>query len=139
MPSTALRDCDPILAEAYTLGKAMYEEANPGYTMIVTCTHRSVEEQFELYKKGREFRDGVWVLDRNPITGIVTQIDGFKEQSKHNGLPSKALDFALVFQGKVVWNERGEFAEAASFFKRLGVAWGGDWPRFKDYPHLEIE
>ncbi len=52
--------------------------------------HRSKEEQFELYKKGRELRDGKWVItDKNKV---VTYKDGYHSMSKHNYLPSKAVD-----------------------------------------------
>jgi peptidoglycan L-alanyl-D-glutamate endopeptidase CwlK len=129
MPSRKLTDCTPRLAEAFKKAKSEYEKTNPGYVVIVTCTARSTEEQQELYKIGRRGKAG---------EGIVTQIDGVTKKSNHNHSPSKALDFAIVFNGKVMWNALGEFAEFAAYAKKHGVKWGGDWPTFKDYPHLEV-
>lgn len=127
MPSTKLTDCEPKLAEAYIKAKAEYETTNPGYIVIVTCTARSTEEQQALYAQGRT-KPGQ----------IVTQIDGVTKKSNHNHMPAKALDFAIVFNGKIVWNDVAEFKEFASYAKKYGVKWGGDWTSFKDYPHLEV-
>src|SRR5258708_18418407 len=129
MASTKLTDCVPELAEAYILGKASYETEHPGYTVIVTCTKRTVSEQQALYAQGRT-KPG----------SKVTEIDGTTTLSHHNIEPlAKALDFAIVFHGKIVWNDAGAFATAASYFKQHGVRWGGDWTHFKDLPHIEVD
>lgn len=52
--------------------------------------HRSPEEQFELYKKGRILQNGIWVITNK--SKVVTYKDGYKSKSKHNYLPSKAVD-----------------------------------------------
>lgn len=127
MPSVSLKDAAIELAQAYALGKIEYENANPGYSVIVTCVWRSPEEQ-----------QGLYALGRTKPGQIVTQIDGVTKLSNHNHKPSRAIDFAIVFAGKIVWNALGEFAEAASFFKKHGAKWGGDWKTFKDYPHIEV-
>ena len=58
-----------------------------------------------------------------------------------------AIDFALKLDdGSVVWdierddngNSRSDWFEVAEIGKELGFDWGGDWNRFKDYPHLEM-
>lgn len=148
MPSTSLRDCEAALAEAYVLGKTEFEQAHPGYTVIVTCTKRSVEEQFALYKIGRrQVADGSWVVD--DAKRIVTKVDGMVKKSNHNLEPARAIDFAIVFNGKVLWNATTErldddghgnvWAQAAECFKRHGAKWGGDWRGgFRDLPHIEL-
>lgn len=103
-----------------------------GINIIITDGFRSFEEQDILYQQGRS-TDG----------NIVTYAEG--GESYHNyGL---AIDFALQLDdGSVVWdivrddNDNGEpdWFEVADIGKELGFDWGGDWLRFKDYPHLEM-
>jgi len=67
-------------------------------------------------------------------------------QSPHNccnadGTPaSRAFDFG-VFEtnGHYVTNgEDPRYKQAAEIGKTLGLIWGGDWPDFKDFDHLEL-
>lgn len=136
MPSTRLTDLSLILADAWLQIKEEFEESHPGVRLIVTCTMRRPEEQFELFKRGRmEQPDGIWiVVDKR---AVVTNCDGYAEVSKHNLDPSQALDFAVVVNGKVSWRwddylPVGELAEAK------GLIWGGRWKRPVDAPHLEV-
>ena len=90
-------------------------------------------EQDVLYQQGRS-GDGQ----------IVTNVKG--GDSYHNyGL---AIDFALrTSKGKVIWdleydgnhNGQSDWMEVVAIAKSLGFTWGGDWSRFKDYPHLEMD
>jgi peptidoglycan L-alanyl-D-glutamate endopeptidase CwlK len=63
-------------------------------------------------------------------------------RSRH--LSGHAIDFAPMIGGEVTW-KWPPFRLIADVFKRaareLGVAivWGGDWPRFKDGPHIELD
>jgi len=59
----------------------------------ITEGHRSQEEQLELFKQGRELRDGKWVVVDE--SKIVTKKDGSDKASKHNEKPSKALDIMV--------------------------------------------
>lgn len=103
-----------------------------GIDILITDGFRSSEEQDGLHAQGRSLPGNV-----------VTHARG--GESYHNyGL---AIDFALRLEnGDVVWdiarddNENGErdWYEVAAIGKDLGFDWGGDWQRFKDYPHLEM-
>ena len=56
-------------------------------------------------------------------------------QSYHNyGL---AIDFALLSDGKISWKVDDDWKKVVNVFKGSGYVWGGDWFKFKDYPHLE--
>lgn len=126
MPSILLSDAHPVLAHLWPVLLSKYITENPGHDLRITCTYRTPEEQQVLYAQGRT-RPG----------GIVTQIDGVHTLSNHNHRPSRAIDFAVVIAGKMVWDVAlylpvGKLAEAA------GLVWGGDWPHFKDYPHIEL-
>jgi peptidoglycan L-alanyl-D-glutamate endopeptidase CwlK len=69
---------------------------------------------------------------------------GASKTLKSRHLTGQAIDFAPVVNGEVTW-KWPPFHLIAGAFKRaageLGVAivWGGDWLRFKDGPHIELE
>ncbi len=63
-------------------------------------------------------------------------------RSRH--LSGHAIDFAPVVNGEVTWKWPPFFVIADAFkaaARELGVAivWGGDWTRFKDGPHIELD
>lgn len=107
--------------------------ADQGIQIVITQDFRSVEEQDELYAKGRSSEGE-----------IVTNAKG--GESYHNfGL---AIDFALLsIDGAVIWdmeydgngNSRPDWDEVVEIAKGLGFEWGGDWRSFKDYPHLQYD
>lgn len=102
-----------------------------GIPILITDGFRSAESQDVLYEKGRSIEGHV-----------VTYAKG--GQSYHNyGL---AIDFVLKnkdgtisydLQQNINGNEEADWYEVVRIAKELGFQWGGDWPSFKDYPHLE--
>lgn len=88
---------------------------------ILTCTYRSQQEQDELYKQGRT-KPG----------RIVTWV----KHSKHND--RKAFDIAMIKNGKITWDE-DEYMVAGKIGRELGLIWGGDYKKTKDYPHFEYK
>lgn len=112
-------------------------EAIKHYDFTILYGHRTKEEQFELYRQGRELVGGVWVK-----TGkTVTNLDGKMKLSQHNYLPSRAVDVAPY---PIDWNDIKRFEDMAKVIldsaNKLGIkiTWGGKW-KMKDYPHFEIE
>ena len=136
MPSFGQKSKDKLKTCHPDLQRVM-EEAIKEYDFTVIYGQRSVEEQFELYKKGREYKDGQWVK----VGATVTNLDGKTKKSMHNYSPSLAVDIAPY---PIDWNDLKRFKEMADVVKKtaekLGVkiAWGGDWKSFKDYPHVEL-
>lgn len=100
--------------------------------------HRTPEEQFELFKQGREKKDGWWVK----VGKTVTNLDGNIKKSKHNYFPSKAVD---VVPFPLDWNDIESFKKLAVIVKKkakelnIDVEWGGDWVSLKDYPHWQVK
>ncbi|MGB0683388.1 MAG: M15 family metallopeptidase [Magnetovibrionaceae bacterium] len=118
-----LETCDPRLQEI--LNKAIAE----GPDFSVLCGHRNEADQNKAVAEGRS---------KTPWP-----------RSKHNGLPSKAVDIAPY---PIDWNDTNRFRVMAGYV--MGVAaglgyklrWGGDWDRdfseederFRDLPHFEL-
>ena len=118
----------------------LFNEVIKEFDCTVICGHRTPEEQFELFKKGREKIDGWWkVVDKSKV---VTNVDGSTKKSKHNYSPSKAVD---VVPYPLDWNNLESFKLLGSVVKRkamelgIDIEWGGDWNSFKDYPHFQIK
>lgn len=64
-------------------------------------------------------------------------------KSKHNIMPSKAVDLAPYNNG-IDWNNHVAFKELARKFKliaehkRIAISAGADWKSFPDLPHFEL-
>lgn len=62
-------------------------------------------------------------------------------QSKHNSLPSMAVDIAPY---PVDWDDLDRFRDLAEKFckiaveKNINIKWGGDFTKLVDMPHFEI-
>ena len=109
------------------------EAARKGIRVVITDDFRSAKDQDALYAQGRS-TDG----------NVVTNARG--GESYHNyGL---AIDFALAAPGgqQLIWdmdydgngNSKSDWKEVVEIAKNLGFEWGGDWAKFKDYPHLQM-
>ena len=119
-----------------TLMKAAIE--NSPYDFGITWGHRSPVKQNELYQKGRT-TDG----------SIVTYVDGYIRKSKHNHMPSLAVDIVAYVNEKVTW-EPSIYVEIGTHIMEVAeelfeqekivnrIAWGGNWHKFKDWPHFQI-
>lgn len=119
--------------------QAIMHEAIKEYDFKVIHGTRTPEEQFELFKVGRkEYSPGKWKV----VGKTVTQLDGYNKKSRHNYTPSLAVD---VVPYPIDWYDIERFEEMAKVIKkianRLGIkiTWGGDWKRFKDYPHFQLD
>ena len=126
------------LATADERLQRLFNEVIKEFDCTVIYGHRTPEEQFELFKKGREKIDGGWtVTDKSKV---VTNLDGTTKKSRHNYYPAKAVD---VVPYPLDWNDIDRFKLLASVVKRkamelgINVEWGGDW-KMRDYPHWQI-
>lgn len=131
------RSRDNLSTASINLQK-LFNEVIKEVDCTVICGHRSPEEQFELFKKGRENKNFKWVVvDKSKV---VTNIDGRAKKSNHNYLPSRAVD---VVPYPLDWNDIAAFKKLGEVVKRkakelgIKISWGGDWQSLKDYPHYE--
>lgn len=124
-------DMHPIVKER--THELIQKTKEKGIVIVITDSFRSAEDQDRLFAKGRS-------LGGN----IVTHAKG--GESYHNyGL---AVDFAIKEpSGNIIWdmkydgnrNSVADWTEVVTIAKELGFEWGGDWARFKDYPHLQMD
>jgi hypothetical protein len=117
-----LAQCDKRIQE-------VLNEVVKHFDCSILCGHRGKEEQNEAYHSGRSKL-------KFP-------------KSKHNGLPSMAVDVAPY---PIDWNDIKRFHYFAGFVvgiaasKGITLRYGGDWDRdtqlkdnnFNDLPHFEI-
>jgi len=122
--------------------RLLMNEVVKGFDCTILSGFRTVEEQQELYARGR--------TKPGPI---VTSKDGVNRRSKHQGddgnPPSLAVDVA---PWPIDWGDTERFVLLAGYIlgtaRRMGIAvrWGGDWDRdtevederFRDLPHFEL-
>jgi peptidoglycan L-alanyl-D-glutamate endopeptidase CwlK len=89
-------------------------------------------------------------LDFSITEGLRTKerqkelFDAGKSQTMNSRhITGKAVDIAVLFEGKVTWEFR-HYQTVADHIKKvakeLGIelVWGGDWQSFKDGPHFEL-
>lgn len=125
------------------------ERVVKGFDCKVIYGHRTPEEQFDLYRRGRQYDEarGLWVIENK--LEVVTYRDGTKLVSKHNLWPALAIDLVPY---PVAWRDTERFYYFGGYGRRvaeemgLAVVWGGDWDgdtevddqTFMDLAHWEI-
>ena len=139
MPSFGSKSLDRLAKVHPDLQKVMFE-AIKRKDFSIQYGYRSPEEQLELFKIGRELRDGQWVK----VGPIVTTKDGTIKKSKHNYKMAKAVDIlpypflANYWQDKSIWFEYAEVIKEAARVVDVKIIWGGDWDSLFDGPHFEL-
>lgn len=111
-----------------TIVRSIYDTCfKAGHPIILVSGYRSIDEQNVLYRQGR-----------TTPGHIVTNAQG--GHSTHNyGL---AVDLMPLKPGSTTELEDTITAPSYQFLiktaKAQGLAWGGDWIHFKDYPHFQM-
>lgn len=129
MASRKIEDLHPDLQPLAREFLAECEAA--GMDILVTCTHRSGEEQDALYSIGRS----------KPGKRVTNAKAG---QSKHNftlgGKPAaKAFDVVPLVGGKPMWSAtHPHWAKAGEIGEALGLEWAGRWKTFREFPHFQL-
>ena len=121
------KHCHPELIKRFIALTTEFGQVNPGRSLLVTCTYRSVAEQTRLYAQGRNGNPGA----------IVTNCDGKRNPSKHNVFPARAIDVCVLVGGKPCWDEK-DFYPIGPLAKKHGLEWGGFWVKLSDFPHLQL-
>ncbi len=122
-------------------------ELPPNVRVILTCTWRNDEAQEELYAIGRT-KPGKPVTWARAGESKHNAVDSFKRPA------SKAFDFAIVKNGKLLWDTSGDglddnpsdddrdnlelWQRIGAIGERLGLEWAGRWSKGKrEFPHLQ--
>ncbi|PNX52023.1 MAG: hypothetical protein BV456_01095 [Thermoplasmata archaeon M8B2D] len=94
----------------------------------IICGLRTPQQQFELYKIKKSYKDG------------------YKLKSKHQ--EGKAVDIMVIFNNKITWKIEyyyyiASIVEYIAFNHKINIKWGGwfkkkDGSRFIDGGHFEI-
>ena len=112
---------------------AIEKKLPAGWKAKLISGHRTPDDQFIIYKKGREFKNGNW----RKVGVTFTNIDGFTQLSQHNYLPALSFDVGL-FRIDGSYEPEKHYAKIGSVAKKYKFDWGGNWKKFKDQPHIEI-
>lgn len=136
MPSKSLALCYQALQDRFLDTRVAYEDAHPGHYVYIDCTYRSPTEQQMLFEVGRYLVGGIWRIDEDTDTRILTNCDGTKVRSKHNAEPALAVDFHISIGGKLTWALR-HYRDFGQIAKSYGLIWGGDFS-FVDGVHVEL-
>jgi len=115
---------------------------------VVTSTLRTLEEQGALYARGRKpldevnalrSRAGMYLLSASENTYTVTNCDGVRYKSNHQG--GRALDVVPAnVAGNPIWPPATDprWEMLAKCGEAAGFSWGGRWNP-PDLPHYEME
>lgn len=130
MPSRNEADLHPALQEVWREGQRL-AKAELNTDIFLTCTHRSNEEQGQLWLIGRD----------GPNDDRPTVTNARPGQSAHNVAPPEgahAFDFGVYNSaGRPTW-EVSRFIAVAAIFRRLGADCGAFWEDFTDPPHVQM-
>lgn len=120
--TTTCRDLSQLSRVAQTATRLLFQEcAKAGITNIfITETYRSPARQKYLYAQGRTRAGRIvtWTLKSNHASRLAWDIACSS--------PASLYDVATL-------NKVGAIA------MKLGITWGGDWPKNIDRPHFEVK
>lgn len=124
-----LQTCDPLLQ---TLFQRVIDRSDLPFDLTILCGHRNQADQDAAYRGGASKL-------RWP-------------RSKHNSLPSRAVDVAPYVGGQVSWDwahyhaiaplvkdEWGKMVAEDLVPEGVELTWGGDWRSFPDGPHWQLD
>lgn len=119
----AVKDNKKIINDLHILHPAfrnkvitlIYECKKQGITLKIVETYRTPERQ-----------DFLKVKKRTMLSGGC---------SKHQHF--MAIDIVPIVNGKAQWHNKKLWDVINKEAKKLGLIHGGDWRKFKDFPHLE--
>ena len=145
----------------YLLGETSKEKLKGVHPQLVKLMTEAVKESpfdFKITQGVRtaEYQHSLYQQGRTTPGKIITNCDGFKNKSNHQAKADgygHAIDIFICgvvengtyrkFSTEEGYDNKKIFA-VAKHIKEIGqklgipVKWGGDWNKFKDYPHFEI-
>jgi len=121
------RDIDDLQPLAAAKCRVMLKAcAVAGIDVLITATHRSLEESGRLYAQGRT-APGKIVTKAKPGQSFHNWRVAWDCYPRING----QVQWAYEGVAKPLWDKMGEIAE------RNGIEWGHNWKSIKDTPHFQ--
>lgn len=113
---------------------AMSDLAAEGVFFRVAQGLRTYAEQDKLYAQGRTVK----LDEHGGLLRPVTNARG--GYSNHNfGCAVDCYPFLHGNSGDIDWDHNSvQFRKMIAALKAEGLAWGGDWVHFPDYPHFQL-
>lgn len=123
--SLSQRDLDRLkgvrseLRDLATVVSNVIPVAMPGVKFFITEGLRTVERQKQLVASGAS------------------------KTMKSNHITGRAFDFGLLVGKEARWDwplfmQAGKIIKAEAAKLGIRIVWGGDWPKFRDGPHVEL-
>lgn len=113
-------DMVPYLATRWAVLQPRFAVEHLGYTVRLTETYRDLVAQRAAYAAGHSRADGVRVY------------------SWHNYSPALACDVAVLDVAGTYQTAFRHYEPLGPIARDVGLVWGGDWPKLRDGPHLEV-
>lgn len=147
----ASRDLNLLVPSVREKAKALVDSVS--FELLIYCTVRDCHEQARLWRQSRSIEvirtkiaiyekyghyDLAKVLrDVGPQHGPHVTKAGPGESWHQYG---EAFDAVPIIGGKAAWNVRANqkiWKELGQKATELGLNWGGNWPKWADYPHFQ--
>lgn len=125
---TRLKDVHPDLRKLIEKADELCEKDNINFR--VTSGVRTAEEQMVAFNN-----------KASKLNGIPKSKGGTGVSEHQYGM---AVDLVVMVEGKPVWSASAltslakRVKEAAKLLK-ISIVWGGDWPKFVDMPHYQLD
>lgn len=132
--SRELQDCIDDLQKKYLSIEEKFTRLT-GKELLITCTYRSPSIQYDLFKSGREEKNGIWLI--TDPKKVLTYVDGINKKGNHNVYPSAAIDVAVYLRGKVFWDEI-HYYPLLPICREFGLRSGGEFQGWQDWQHIEL-
>jgi len=124
----ASRNIDDLLPSVASVAREWLKRCTrDGVQVLVYCTYRSIEEQDRLYAEGRTAPGRIRTRARGGRSWHNFR-RAWDAVPMVNGCP----DWSCNFREEYHWQIMVQHA------LDLGVEWGGDWPRLRDYVHFQV-
>ena len=148
----ASRDINLLVPELKEKAQTLVERAP--FEVLIYCTARAAEEQAKLWRQSRSkkvIQEKIETLIRFGHTTLAQILEKVGPQSgppvTHAGPGESFHQYGLAFDGvpiingKAAWEihkYKKEWTELGKIALSLGLNWGGNWPKWADYPHFQL-
>ena len=148
----ASRNVDKLVPELREKAHALQNGLS--FELLIYCTGRSCEEQARLYRQSRSLaviQEKIAVLEKYGHEELAKILRDVGPQSGPHVTKAgpgeswhqywQAFDAVPIIGGKPAWDNRKyvkEWTELGKKATELGLNWGGNWPKWADYPHFQL-